>query len=93
MTDEILSQDEVESHLQAMETGTKRSGNADSGPQKEPVSTTPREKVSPYDFKRPERVGQEQMRALQSLHEGFARNFGASLSALLRTMVEVKLTS
>ncbi len=93
MTDEILSQDEVESHLQAMETGTKRSGNASSGPRKEPVSTTPREKVSPYDFKRPERVGQEQMRALQSLHEGFARNFGASLSALLRTMVEVKLTS
>ncbi len=33
------------------------------------------------------------MRALQSLHEGFARNFGASLSALLRTIVEAKLIS
>ncbi|MFO1063691.1 MAG: flagellar motor switch protein FliM [Pirellulales bacterium] len=33
------------------------------------------------------------MRALQSLHEGFARNFGASMSALLRTIVEVKLIS
>ena len=33
------------------------------------------------------------MRALQSLHEGFGRNFGAALSALLRTIVEVKLTS
>ena len=33
------------------------------------------------------------MRALQSLHEGFARNFGASLSALLRTIVESKLIS
>jgi len=53
----------------------------------------PREKVTPYDFKRPERVGKEQMRALQTLHEGFGRNFGAALSALLRTMVEVKLTS
>ena len=31
----------------------------------------PREKVTPYDFKRPERVGKEQMRALQTLHEGF----------------------
>src|SRR3970282_2285404 len=50
-------------------------------------------KVTPYDFKRPERVGKEQMRALQSLHEGFVRNFGAALSALLRTIVEVKLTS
>jgi len=52
-----------------------------------------REKVTPYDFKRPERVGKEQMRAFQSLHEGFGRNFGAALSALLRSIVEVKLTS
>jgi flagellar motor switch protein FliM len=53
----------------------------------------PREKVTPYDFKRPERVGKEQMRALQTLHEGFGRNFAAGLSAMLRSMVEVKLTS
>ena len=53
----------------------------------------PTEKVTPYDFKRPERVGKEQMRALQTMHEGFGRNFGASLSALLRTIAEVKLTS
>lgn len=53
----------------------------------------PREKVTPYDFKRPERVGKEQMRALQTLHEGFGRNFGAALSGLLRSIVEVKLTS
>ncbi len=53
----------------------------------------PRQRVVAYDFKRPERVGKEQMRALQSLHEGFARNFGASLSALLRTIVVSKLIS
>ena len=53
----------------------------------------PREKITPYDFKRPERVGKEQMRALQTLHEGFGRNFAAGLSAMLRAMVEVKLTS
>jgi flagellar motor switch protein FliM len=52
-----------------------------------------REKVSPYDFKRPERVGKEQMRSLQTMHEAFGRNYGASLSALLRTIVELKLTS
>ncbi len=56
-------------------------------------ASTPRQRVIAYDFKRPERVGKEQMRALQSLHEGFARNFGASLSALLRTIVESKLIS
>jgi flagellar motor switch protein FliM len=54
---------------------------------------SPRQRVLAYDFKRPERVGKEQMRALQSLHEGFARNFGASLSAMLRTIAESKLIS
>jgi len=59
----------------------------------QPAAFRPREKVTPYDFKRPERVGKEQMRALQTLHEGFGRNFGAALSGLLRSIVEVKLTS
>lgn len=49
--------------------------------------------IRQYDFKRPERVSKDQMRALQTLHEGFARNFGASLSGFLRTIVEVKVAS
>lgn len=50
-------------------------------------------RIAAYDFKRPERVGKDQMRAMQSLHEQIARNFGASISGLLRTMLEVKLLS
>jgi flagellar motor switch protein FliM len=49
--------------------------------------------VRAYDFKRPERVSKDQMRALQTLHEAFARNFGASLSGFLRTIVEVKVAN
>ena len=49
--------------------------------------------VRPYDFRRPERVSKDQMRALQTLHEAFARNFGASLSGFLRTIVEVKVAT
>jgi flagellar motor switch protein FliM len=49
--------------------------------------------IRAYDFKRPERVSKDQMRALQTLHEGFARNFGASLSGFLRTIVEVKVAT
>jgi flagellar motor switch protein FliM len=52
-----------------------------------------RGKTTSYDFKRPERVGKEQMRAMTSLHEGLARSFGASVSGMLRTMIEVKLAS
>ena len=49
--------------------------------------------VRPYDFKRPERVSKDQMRALQTVHEAFARNFGASLSGFLRTIVEVRVVT
>ncbi len=92
MSDEVLSQAEVESLLSAMETKAKET-QATATASVSGQSTRPREKITSYDFKRPERVGKEQMRALQSLHEGFGRNFGAALSALLRSIVEVKLTS
>src|SRR5687767_12442732 len=91
MAEEVLSQAEVESLLTTMETGGARTGAAKPAPPKGPSRL--RDRVLPYDFIRPERVGKEQMRALQSLHEGFGRNFGAELSALLRCIVEVKLTS
>ncbi|HTU25052.1 MAG TPA: flagellar motor switch protein FliM, partial [Pirellulales bacterium] len=98
MAGDVLSQAEVESLLSAMESGALNELAAQPAPPpaaRRPSSAPqrPREKVSPYDFKRPERVGKEQMRALQTLHEGFGRNFSAALSALLRSIVEVKLTS
>ncbi len=92
---DVLSQAEVESLLSAMETDrTAPAFSQPFAPRGASLSSgRPREKVTPYDFKRPERVGKEQMRALQTLHEGFGRNLGAALSALLRAIVEVKLTS
>jgi flagellar motor switch protein FliM len=80
---EVLSQAEVDNLLSAIDQTAPA----------EPGDGRSRDKVAVYDFKRPERVGKEQMRALQTMHEGFGRNFGAALSAMLRTMVEVKLTS
>ncbi|MEO0964490.1 MAG: flagellar motor switch protein FliM [Planctomycetota bacterium] len=47
--------------------------------------------IREYDFKRPERVSKDQMRALETLHEAFARSFGAALSGFLRTIVETKV--
>ena len=49
--------------------------------------------IRQYDFKRPERVSKDQMLALETLHEAFARNFGASLSGFLRTIVEVRVAA
>ena len=96
MVGDVLSQAEVESLLSAMESGAANKGGPDLlgvGPPDLAPLARPRDKVTPYDFKRPERVGKEQMRALQTLHEGFSRNFGVALSGLLRSIVEVKLTS
>ncbi|MDA7950020.1 MAG: flagellar motor switch protein FliM [Pirellulaceae bacterium] len=91
MSDEVLSQAEVESLLNAMEVTTAVPSGTDTGGAAQ--TSRVKEKITPYDFKRPERVGKEQMRALQSLHEGFGRNFSVAISALLRSIVEVKLTS
>jgi len=92
MSGDVLSQAEVESLLSAMAAGGEAvSAITEAPPVAGPLK--PHDKVTPYDFKRPERVGKEQMRALQTLHEGFGRNFAAGLSAMLRSMVEVKLTS
>jgi flagellar motor switch protein FliM len=88
MSGDVLSQAEVESLLSAMD-----SREADVIADAATSRIRHRDKISPYDFKRPERVGKEQMRSLQTMHEAFGRNYGASLSALLRTIVELKLTS
>ena len=70
MSGDVLSQAEVESLLSAME-GRER---AASSPALRPPGSIarPGAKISPYDFKRPERVGKEQMRALQTMHEASA---------------------
>lgn len=91
MADEALSQAEVESLLTTMEGVVRSAGAAQSSSGPASSRQSAREQVLPYDFRRPERVGKETMQALQSLHEGFSRNFAAELSALLRTTVRVKL--
>lgn len=48
--------------------------------------------IREYDFRRPERIGKDQLRALESLHEAFARNLGSALTSFLRSIVEVSLS-
>jgi flagellar motor switch protein FliM len=96
MSDDVLSRNDVESLLKALDNGVQSSPATAAAPAAAKVETkkpASKVRVLTYDFKRPERVGKEQMRALQSLHDGFSRNFGASLSAVLRSMVEVRLIS
>ena len=82
---EVLSQNEVDALLSAVsDVNVDQHITAD--------KTKPRD-VSVYDFKRPERVSKDQMRALETHHEVMARNLAATLSGHLRTIVDCKLTT
>lgn len=78
MDDETLSRAEVESLLNAKQSHAV-------------APAIQRAQVRPYDFRRPSRRQEDLRRALEALHGGFARSFGAVLSAQLRATVEVKL--
>ncbi|MBL4591369.1 MAG: flagellar motor switch protein FliM [Phycisphaerales bacterium] len=90
----MLDQNEIDSLLSAVEPVEEEQHGSD-GPQIFTRSRVDIEQIEvrQYDFKRPERVSKDQMLALESLHETFARNFGASLSGFLRTIVEVRVAA
>src|SRR5260221_9709173 len=46
-----------------------------------------------YDFRRPDRIAKDQLRAIHLLHENFCRSLASSLSAYLRAFVAVNLVS
>lgn len=53
----------------------------------------PAKKATPYDFRRPDRIAKDQLRAIHLLHEAFARSLSSSLSAYLRNYALVNLVS
>jgi flagellar motor switch protein FliM len=78
----ILSQDEIDTLLSvATRTGHSSQATDASGP------------VVRYDFRRPDRVSKEQIHALQYLHDRCARNISTSLSAYLRTTVNLSVVA
>ena len=56
----------------------------------EPSDST---RTQPYDFRRPDRIAKDQLRAIHLLHENFARSIASSLSAYLRAYVMANLVS
>jgi flagellar motor switch protein FliM len=91
MTD-VLDQSEVDALLAAVDAGAVESASpGTTGVEIFGKSGSRGVEVALYDFKRPERVSKDQMRALEALHEGFGRNFGAAMSGFLRTIIEVSV--
>ena len=52
-----------------------------------------RENALAYDFSRTDRIAKDQLRTIHAIHDNFARGMASSLSAYLRSYVEVNLIS
>jgi flagellar motor switch protein FliM len=79
MADRVLSQEEIENIFNKLKQGEQAEDTA--------------KKAVLYDFRRPDRIAKDQLRAIHLLHENFARNLASSLSAYLRAYVEVNLVA
>jgi flagellar motor switch protein FliM len=96
---DTLSQNEVDSLLNNIDTSATADTSAEAGDGAAPGGAD--EEVGPqttvefvlYDFKRPERVSSDQIRSMEMLHDVLARKLGAALSSYLRTIVDVKMLS
>jgi len=77
----ILTQDEIDALLSAADASPRAASRARVQP------------IVKYNFRRPDRISKEQMHALQFLHERGARNLSTSLSAYLRTTINLSVAS
>jgi len=99
MADDILSDGELNALLAGIQSGSKKSEAAH---QKEEEASAPsgftypvhkKGQIKAYDFRRPDKFSKDQVRTIEMMHEAFARHFGADLSAYIRTIAEVTVTS
>jgi len=78
-SDRVLSQEEIDSVFRNLQ---KQRGEQDVA-----------QRAQPYDFRRPDRIAKDQLRAIHLLHDNFGRSLASSLSAYLRAYVMVNLVS
>jgi len=78
VADRVLSQEEIDGVFRSLQ------GQG----QEDPAAA-----AQTYDFRRPDRIAKDQLRAIHLLHENFARSLSSSLSAFLRAYVAVNLVS
>lgn len=82
---DILSQEEIDALLEVVE----EEGDTLSSE----VEATDTRQVILYDFKRPNRVSKEQLRAVKGIHDKMARNLASQISSIMRSIVEIQLHS
>jgi len=80
--EKVLNQEEIDAMVKAARSGTTAAGAANTGPV-----------VQPWDIRQAGQVGREQLRAINQLHELFARNLTHSIGAYLRIVFDCSLVS
>lgn len=80
---DILSQDEIDALM----------GIVDDNEGEEGAEESEERQIMLYDFKRPNRVSKEQLRAIRGIHDKMARNLASEMSATLRSIIEIHLQS
>lgn len=84
---DILSQEEIDALLEVVEDNSVEDKDLDSN------EIFHKKQVTLYDFKRPNRVSKEQLRAFRGIHDKMARNLSSQISAIMRSIVEIQLHS
>ncbi|MDR3254605.1 MAG: flagellar motor switch protein FliM [Synergistaceae bacterium] len=80
---EVMSQNEIDSLLQAITSGGDASG----------MDVEEEKPLKLYDFRRPDKFSKDQLRAIQMIHESFCRTLTTSLSTMVRSMVTVEVVA
>lgn len=83
---DILSQEEIDALLEVVDDD----GDTSSVDEQDLIH---QKQVTLYDFKRPNRVSKEQLRAFKSIHDKMARSLSSQVSAVMRSIVEIQLHS
>ena len=84
---EFLSQDEIDALLDIAEQGEDIDQSSDD------QAISKEKNYSIYDFKKPNRISNEQFKAFSTLHDKMLRDLITDLSAMLRKIVDIKLYS
>ncbi len=86
---DILSQEEIDALLEIVD----EEGNIEQLGEEESVKSYDQRTITLYDFKRPNRVSKEQLRAFRGIHDKMARSLSSQISATMRSIVEIQLHS
>ena len=84
---DILSQEEIDALLDVVED--EGEDILETGEE----NILPQRQVTLYDFKRPNRVSKEQLRAFRGVHDKMARSLASQISSIMRSIVEIQLHS